>query len=692
MFKNVHYDRWNNIMHLWETTPDGKRKHHEINWTPYLYILSKENTGIKSIYNENVKKINFKSYNQYKTFCDAHPQDKFIYENNVKPEIQFLCERYFEIDDEHLYQPKIRWMAFDIEVDSVKLDESKSVRIKFNGEEDYYTYHEFIKIQHRIDFNEATYYDEKKKKWLALTEDAFNISGGFPDPIEADWPVTLITCYDSFYNKTYSFGLEEYTGENLKETWYEYLKFDSEEKLLYAFLMFMHKTEPDVITGWNSDGFDIPYIINRVLKLFKDKNGSEETAKKIIGMMSPLGKISYWTKLVQGRQAFLVDIPGVSILDYRTVYKKYSKQLLGINLESYKLDYVAKFEVEKGKIDYSEYKDLSTLKRKNYNLYVDYNVIDVKRVKQIQEKRQFIELIETLSLLTKCPMKFHESVTSLIEAVFLTYYRRNNLCAEHHFGGVKEPYEAAYCKEPQKGKHRDIVDVDITSSYPHQMMTLNMGSNTVIGVICNFLNKDVLEAATEENIIKCVRKREFPAFDYQRADGTLEKIAGKKLEEFNNKVKVGKIAIAPNGSMFSTEVIGVIAAVVKYVFNKRVEYKNKMKATGKERDKVKEKLDKKWTKELESEFERLDILYERYKSLQVALKLVINATYGAIAVPYFRMYRLSTAEAICAAGRHSIKNGEMFANEILSTPSLSKELATILEEIKNKKVTKKVYF
>ena len=124
------------------------------------------------------------------------------------------------------------------------------------------------------------------------------------------------------------------------------------------------------------------------------------------------------------------------------------------------------------------------------------------------------------------------------------------------------------------------------------------------------MNKDVLEAATEENIIKCVRKREFPAFDYQRADGTLEKIAGKKLEEFNNKVKVGKIAIAPNGSMFSTEVIGVIAAVVKYVFNKRVEYKNKMKAT----------------------------------------------------------------------------------NEILSTPSLSKELATILEEIKNKKVTKKVYF
>lgn len=689
-FKNIHYDKSKGIMYIWDESVTDNNHPKEVQWIPHCYTKVTESTGWKSIFGENVVKKEFKSFWDYKNFCDVafeksrkNPKIRQVFENNVKSEIQYLVDQYYQIPDDDMITPKLRIMAFDIEVDTVRFDRVKQIKCRVNGKEDFYNLPQIEKITDPIEM-----YDEKIEEWVPYHESIFLSTYGFPEPMLAERPICMITVWDSVINKTFTFGLKSYTGEDNKEPWLKYIQCRDEEDLINRFLTFIEKTRPDVITGWNCYKFDIAYIINRIRKLHpgvdpKAKPGSttlmDQTspeARRQINRLSPIGVVHYWssakisdvTQEIEARMD--CDIAGVSILDYMDLYKQYSNS----RLPSHRLDFVANYELNKGKLEYSEYRNLAELYYYNFNKYKEYNVIDVKRVKQLIEKLGYIELVQSLSLLSKCPMKFYGAVTHIVEGAFLTYLRRNGKVAPLTVFGEKIPYEAAYVKEPIPGLYGWNADLDITSSYPTAMILLNMGLETYVGNIISFMTDEGIETLTEEKCVEYVRARKFPRFTLKDQYGELSSLSQESLDTFNKGVESGLFAISPDGCIFRTDVEGSIAGFERYLFNKRVEVRVIEKELGKQRDKFNKD---------SSEWEELDIKRTQKRGLQTAIKTALNAAYGALAVPYFRYFNQNIPKAICACGRWSVKQGEVLVDEICNDYTKSPELVAILDELRD---------
>jgi len=554
IFKNIFYNNKQSIIHLWEQI-NGKDTHTQIDWVPYVYIPF-QNSEIKTIDGISVRKKEFSTYYNYYEW--QKNSSAKMYENKVRPEVQFLAERYYDIPDDELSVPNLKVYYLDIEVKADK---------------------------------------------------------GFPDPKEANDPITIISIYDNKLKKSISFGIKPLT-KKLKDNIFVWCK--NEEELLIKFLKYMNKYPCDVLSGWFIWNFDLPYIINRTIKLFGEKKKIEEIN---------------------------IDIAGVSIIDYFNIYKWYSPN----KLEKYTLEYVCQHELSIGKVKYIG--SLNDLYVNDWIEYVNYNITDCKRVSDLEDKLGYIKLVQSLSLLSKAPAKYYNAMTQLIEGALLTHYRRNDMCAPYFAGGSQETFEAAYVKEPIVGMHSWIIDIDITSSYPFHLIALNMSNETYIGRITGL---------KESQIIYYVKEREFRPFTMFKETTGVSEIKGIKLTNFNKVLKKGLIAIAPCGSVFSTSKIGVIPQVEKNVFFKRKSVKQKMRdlkntaskmKSGKQKDKMLSKA-------------------QELFSNQWALKIWLNAVFGILAVPYSRYFNTNIAEAITSCGRHTIKQGEKFVNEYYSNKNI----------------------
>jgi DNA polymerase elongation subunit (family B) len=466
---------------------------------------------------------------------------------------------------------------------------------------------------------------------------------GFPDFKKPQDPVILASIRDGLTGKTITFGydvlkMREYSGdmENMR-----YIHCKSEEDLLRYLFNYIHKYPCDVLSGYNIWAFDIPYLVNRAIVLW-----GEEEGRKMYSKMSPINIVSVWKQ--KQSDDLNIDMGGLTILDYYNVYKWYGK-----NLERYTLEYVSQKELKKGKKK-NPYESMQEQVEKDWNGFVDYNVIDCELVNDLENTLGYIRMIQALSLLCKSPMKYYNAQTQLIEGLMLTYYRRNGLCAPHFSGGEQKPFTAAHVKQPQKGLHEWVVDVDITSSYPSHIITMNMSNETFFGKII------VLD---EKEIIAYTRKREFPPFKmYREINGEWEIVYfdKDKLSKFNLALSKGLFAIAPCGSIFTTNKPGVVALVEKNVFFKRKEVKGKRYEMGMKSNEYEENTpEHRKYKERERELD----------SLQLALKIMMNAFFGILSVPYSRYFNTYIAEAITAGGRHTIKSGQKFCNDLLNDPS-----------------------
>lgn len=250
-------------------------------------------------------------------------------------------------------------------------------------------------------------------------------------------------------NKYFTFGLYEYQTElkeELGEDDIQYYHTPDETELIKEFIYFINRESPDVITGWNivsnkklnTTGFDIPYIINRSKNKINDS---------IHQKLSPVGRVRSRENTEGGLD---VDIEGISLLDYMAAYKWYTRK----NPESFTLNYISTLELGKGKVDYQDYGSLKNLFNENWNLYIDYNIVDVKRIKEMDEKLGYISLIQSFSLIARCPMKYFTSMVTLLEGRMLTYYRNNNLCAPPMQQKERQSYPAAYVKQPVPGLYK----------------------------------------------------------------------------------------------------------------------------------------------------------------------------------------------------------------------------------------------
>jgi DNA polymerase elongation subunit (family B) len=406
----------------------------------------------------------------------------------------------------------------------------------------------------------------------------------------------------------------------------------------------MHKRPADVITGWNVYHFDLVYLVNRSKKLF-----GEET--KVYHKLSPINNVRSW----ETKDGDLnIDIAGVNILDYMDIFKWYSPD----KLEQYTLDFVSSHVLKTGKLKY-DFDDLKELYENDWQTYVEYNIVDVDLVDKLEDSLGYIRLVQALSLLTKCPMKFYAAMTQLIEGALLTYYRRNQMCAPALVGGKQKHFPAAYVKEPQKGMHEWLIDIDIASSYPAHIIALNMSTETYFGRILDF---------TYDVIAKYTRKRDFPEFHFSKF-GHIKHYKNEDLEKFNSALDRGLLAIAPCGSVFTTSKPGVIAAVEKAIFYKRKDIKDHMKILRNSAAKMEK------CPEQSQKLERANELF----SLQWAVKILLNAMFGITAVPYSRYFNTNIAEAITSCGRHTILQSEKFINEYFAAQGVEEDMVAYID-------------
>ena len=288
---------------------------------------------------------------------------------------------------------------------------------------------------------------------------------GFPDPYLANEPITAI-CLKYINGLTVVFGCGDYVVQGNEV----YIKCKDEWTLCKRFLKQWTNNCPDVLTGWNTKFFDIPYLINRFRKIV----GEEETK-----LLSPWKYITERKTIINGRPMTAYDIVGVASLDYIELYRWYAPN--GKSQESYRLDAIATAEVGETKLSYDEYDNLHELYRLNYQKFIEYNIKDVELIIKLEEKLKLLELGLTLAYDTKCNYEDIFAQTRMWDA--LTY---NRLMQDKIVVPPKETQEkdgmfaGAYVKDPQVGLHEWLASFDLNSLYPHLMMQYSISPENLV--------------------------------------------------------------------------------------------------------------------------------------------------------------------------------------------------------------------
>lgn len=287
---------------------------------------------------------------------------------------------------------------------------------------------------------------------------------GFPDPIKAEHEITAITMRCK--GITIVLGQKPYIAKSPNV---RYILCADEEELLSRFVDEWTLFDPDVITGWNIDEFDNVYVINRLQKVLPERWTK----------LSPWGKIKA-RKVHRGEEGEYdqYDIIGVESLDYIQCYKKFRMKMR----ESYRLDYIAHVELNKRKLDYSEYASLQNLYRENYERYIDYNIQDVALVNELDEKLGFIEQIYAIAYDSRVLLRDAFTSVNLWDVIIHNHLMKQKIVVPPK-GQKKKGRQivGGHVKEVQPGLYQWVVSFDLTSLYPHLIMEYNISPEKFVG-------------------------------------------------------------------------------------------------------------------------------------------------------------------------------------------------------------------
>lgn len=414
---------------------------------------------------------------------------------------------------------------------------------------------------------------------------------GFAEPSEAWQPITAISlkCGGTFY----VFGLKDY---EVRQDNVQYYLAEDEEDLIQQFLSTWRALDVDVITGWNVQFYDIPYLVNRITNVF-----DEETARKL----SPWGHMTTRNAIIHGREQVAMTLVGIAILDYLELYKKFTFT----QQSSYKLNNIAHIELGEEKVDYSEYGTLHDLYDNDYQKFIDYNIQDVELIERLEDKMKFIEQAYALAYSAKVNLNDVFSQVRMWDVMIHNYlYDRNIVIPQKTESKKDEKYAGAFVADPVVGMHEWVVSFDLASLYPHLIMQYNISPEMLVDHKFNVSIDDVIE-----------RKVSFHD---------------------------GDVCVAANGHAFRRERRGFLPEMMEMLYNQRKEYKRSMieaeqelvDCTGGplERQAIQNKIAK-------------------FKNFQLARKVQLNSAYGALGNQYFRHYDLRQAEAITMSGQLSIR-------------------------------------
>lgn len=315
------------------------------------------------------------------------------------------------------------------------------------------------------EFKGAIEWDQTKIN-IAIIDIEVGSENGFPDPYKANEPITAIAV------KTVGGNMKVYgCGDfNNQRDDVAYFKCRDEYDLCKRFLEDWQLNTPDIITGWNTRFFDIPYLINRFTKIL----GESE-----MKTLSPWGYINERKMVVRGRDMIEYDIYGISSLDYIELYRWYAPG--GKSQDSYRLDNIAQVELGEGKISYDEFENLHQLYRLNYQKFIEYNIKDVELILKLEDKLKLIELALTLAYDTKSNFNDVFAQTRMWDAIIYNYLLERNIVVPPNETSVKDgAFEGAYVKDPQIGVHDYVASFDLNSLYPHLMMQYSISPENLV--------------------------------------------------------------------------------------------------------------------------------------------------------------------------------------------------------------------
>ena len=297
-------------------------------------------------------------------------------------------------------------------------------------------------------------------------------SDGFPRPEEALEEILAITLKSSRSEKYIVFGMKDYQPKqselNLE---IEYFQFYNEKTMLSAFLEWWKEpfNTPDVITGWNSRFFDIPYIVNRLARIL----GEEETRH-----LSPWGMIDQRKIGIRGREQITFDIVGISSLDYMDLFKKFA-YTYG-NQESYSLNHISSVVLGEKKLDYSDVGNLMDLYENDFQKYIDYNIKDVELVSRMDEKLGLIDLVMTMAYMAGVNFNDTLGTTAIWDCIIFRELMKKKIAVPQPKQHKKSAFVGGYVKDPQVGMHDWVMSFDLNSLYPNIIIQYNMSPETLI--------------------------------------------------------------------------------------------------------------------------------------------------------------------------------------------------------------------
>ena len=459
-------------------------------------------------------------------------------------------------------------------------------------------YERFVYQYIREQFPTDVDYDINQMKVYALDIEV-QCENGFPNVEEAAEEMLSITIKDMITKKYYSWTTKEFDapeGLTLNVSW-------TEQEMLTNFLKWWAENTPDILTGWNVNLYDMPYIARRINRVL---------GEKWMKSLSPWNRANEREVYVQGRKNYAYDISGVNILDYLDLYRKFTYS----NQESYRLDHIAFVELGQRKVDHSEYENFKDFYTSDWQKFMEYNIQDVELIDRLEDKMKLLELAITMSYDAKVNFEDVYSQVRMWDTMIYNYLTDRNVVVPPRQAAAKkdEKYAGAYVKEPIPGKYDWVVSFDLNSLYPHLIMQYNISPETL--------------------------------WETRHPSASVERILKQEID-FD-----GKFAVCANGAQYRKDIHGFLPEMMQKIYDERTIYKKKMLIAKQENE----------TKSSD----RLSKDIAKFNNIQMARKIQLNSAYGAIGNQYFRYYNLANAEAITLSGQVSIRWIEQRMNEYLN--------------------------
>lgn len=589
MYVDAYFNRDSDVIHVVERNNQGKRVFKEFP-VKYIFYYPDARGKFTSIYGESLNRVICKTSKDFHKELKIHSNKK-LFEADINPIFVSLSEHYLGQD-----APKLNSAFFDIEVD-------------------------------------------------------FDPERGYASPDDAFMPITAIAVHLQWLDVLVTLaippkGLSIEEAKKLVEEFPNTHLFDNEADMLDTFLKLIE--DADILTGWNSEGFDIPYTVNRITKVLS----KDDTRRLCLWNLHPR-KREYER---YGKTATTYDLVGRVHLDYLELYRKYTYE----ERHSYRLDAISEYELGENKTPYEG--TLDQLYNNDFKEFIRYNRQDCALIEKLDNKLKFLDLSNKLA---------HENTVLLQTTMGAVAVTEQAIINESHRRGFQVPNRTkmseredtaaagAYVAYPKEGIQDWVGSLDINSLYPSAIRALNMGPETIVGQLRQIMTEEYIQVQMAKGkSFAAAWEGKFASLEYEAVmnqeigtditidweDGRSDILSAAQVYQliFDSNQP---LMLSSNGTIFTYEKEGIIPGLLKRWYSERKEMQAKLKECIANGNKIEE---------------------EYWDKRQLVKKINLNSLYGAILNPGCRFFDKRIGQSTTLVGRQIAKHMASKVNEIIT--------------------------